>query len=169
MASLHNQSTRCATETSSIIGRVGGTLDAERVRYTSYGESVAFPAADLNGDGSVTTTDQTALLGAFGKSMGTAGYVVEADINRDGSVTTADLTKLLGQFGNTLGRGTLLRRPRLDHRLRRLPPRTRNRLVLCAKSLVRTKRRKMDESGSHRLSRRLKPLQLRDAVTYRDG
>ena len=88
----------------SIIGRVGS---AERVRYTSYGEPVASPAADLNGDGSVTTTDQTTLLGAFGKSMGQAGYVVEADINRDGSVTTTDLTKLLGQFGNTLGRGTL--------------------------------------------------------------
>ena len=88
----------------SVIGRVGS---AERVRYTSYGEPVASPAADLNGDGSVTTTDQTTLLGAFGKSMGQAGYVVEADINRDGSVTTTDLTKLLGQFGNTLGRGTL--------------------------------------------------------------
>ena len=96
-----------------MIGKVGGTLDAERVRYTSYGEPVASPASDLNGDGSVTTSDQTLLLGAFGQIMsGTSTtYIVEADINRDGSITTADLTKLLGQFGNTPRPRYPLRRP----------------------------------------------------------
>ena len=51
---------------------------------------------DITGDGVVSTSDLTELLGNFGMAVppGTGG-----DFNEDGAVTTSDLTFLLGEFG----------------------------------------------------------------------
>ena len=71
----------------------------ERVRYTPYGQAQAFPKADINNDGSASTSDLTTLLGQLGKSIGDGTYIAEADLNHDGSITTTDLTIYLGASG----------------------------------------------------------------------
>ena len=55
-------------------------------------------SADLDGDGQVSTSDLTTLLGNFGAQVpaGTGG-----DITGDGRITTSDLSILLGEFGTS--------------------------------------------------------------------
>ena len=79
----------------------------ERVRYTPYGQAQAFPKADINNDGSASTSDLTTLLGQLGKSIGDGTYTAEADLNHDGSITTSDLTIYLGASGTSIPDGDL--------------------------------------------------------------
>jgi RHS repeat-associated protein len=62
----------------------------EYVRYSSYGEAVAYPAADVNMDGSVTTADQTAWNS--GLPNGDYAFGGDSDLNRDNVVDAADTT-----------------------------------------------------------------------------
>jgi RHS repeat-associated protein len=62
----------------------------EYVRYSSYGEGVAYPAADVNMDGSVTTADQTAWNS--GTPSGDYAFGGDSDLNRDNVVDAADTT-----------------------------------------------------------------------------
>ena len=79
----------------------------ERVRYTPYGQAQAFPKADINNDGSASTSDLTTLLSQLGNSIGDGTYIAEADLNHDGSITTSDLTIYLGASGTTIPDGDL--------------------------------------------------------------
>jgi hypothetical protein len=62
----------------------------EYVRYSSYGEGVACPAADVNMDGSVTNADQTAWNS--GLPSGEFAFGGDSDLNRDSVVDAADTT-----------------------------------------------------------------------------
>ncbi|MFM9958064.1 MAG: hypothetical protein ACKVZJ_08295 [Phycisphaerales bacterium] len=56
--------------------------------------------ADFNGDGSVNTPDLTAMLGAFGRCPGDAGYQAVVNLSAaDPCINTADLVEFLGAFG----------------------------------------------------------------------
>jgi RHS repeat-associated protein len=78
---------------------VRAVLDAgaklvERVDYTAYGAARHHWAGDVDGDGAVSSSDSTYLLGS-GISIGDASYRVECDLNRDGTVDTSD-SSLIG-------------------------------------------------------------------------
>ena len=74
--------------------------DGRHARLEMTVELVTPLVGDITGDGAVTTTDLTILLGQFGQSVkpSTGG-----DLTGDGEVTTTDLTLLLGNFGQTTG------------------------------------------------------------------
>ena len=73
-----------------------------RVRYTPYGQAQAFPKADINNDGSASTSDLTTLLPQIGSVINDGTYTAEADLNHDGSITTSDLTIYLGASGTSI-------------------------------------------------------------------
>jgi RHS repeat-associated protein len=62
----------------------------EYVRYSAYGESIAYPVADVNMDGSVSTADQTDWNS--GTPSGNYALGTDYDLNRDGAVDAADTT-----------------------------------------------------------------------------
>ena len=55
---------------------------------------------DLDGDGVVGGSDLAAVLGDWGASSATAGYLA-SDLNRDGLVDASDLAIVLAQWGQT--------------------------------------------------------------------
>jgi hypothetical protein len=69
---------------------------AERLTYSAYGEARHHWAADVDGDGAVTTADETIIanLAAEGGGKGTPiddpAYRAEADLNRDGVIDGDD-------------------------------------------------------------------------------
>ena len=56
---------------------------AEGYRSSAYAVPFGIPKADINGDGTVDSTDNDLLTAAFGSSLGDPGYVMTADINLD--------------------------------------------------------------------------------------
>jgi hypothetical protein len=68
----------------------GAGRPVEYVRYSSYGEAVAYQAADVNMDGSVTTADQT--VWNSGSPSGDYAFGGDSDLNRDNVVDAADTT-----------------------------------------------------------------------------
>jgi RHS repeat-associated protein len=87
----------------SVIGLVG----SERIRYDAYGYAQASPFGDVNGDGTVDSSDQSIINAAFGESVGDAGYQVEADLNFNGTVDLADLNLYSSASGDSIDRGGL--------------------------------------------------------------
>ena len=53
---------------------------------------------DVDGDGAVGGTDLAAVLGAWGQTSSTAGYLA-ADLNGDSTVDASDLSIVLAQWG----------------------------------------------------------------------
>ena len=78
----------------------------QQVRYDPYGVPFGLAKADVNGDGSVNTTDVTAFGNIWNGGNGTHPY---ADWNFDGAVNTSDYIGFLNSRANdtTLGRGKL--------------------------------------------------------------
>jgi len=78
----------------------------QQVRYDPYGVPFGVSKADVNGDGSVNTTDITRFGTIWNGGSGTHPL---ADWNFDGSVNTADYTAFLNSYNNdtALGRGDL--------------------------------------------------------------
>jgi RHS repeat-associated protein len=68
----------------------GSNEPVEYVRYSAYGEAIAYPAADVNMDGSVSTADQTDWNS--GTPSGNYALGTDYDLNRDGTVDAADTT-----------------------------------------------------------------------------
>jgi hypothetical protein len=60
---------------------------------------VSYCPGDLTGGPEVDINDLTALLSAFGRCSGQAGYLYAADFDFDGCVSLSDLTVLLAAFG----------------------------------------------------------------------
>ncbi|MFG0293763.1 MAG: RHS repeat-associated core domain-containing protein [Phycisphaerales bacterium JB050] len=85
----------------SVIG-LGFEADAvgDRVRYAPYGTFTAYPAGDVNADGTVNSADTTAILIA-------SGYKADLDVNMDGSVDSLDSSMVSGLSGRTLTDGQL--------------------------------------------------------------
>jgi RHS repeat-associated protein len=79
----------------------------EGARYSSYGVPFGIPRADVNADGTVDSSDASAVSAASGKSVGQTGYEVRLDIDLDGDVDAADSAIVTSDTGNTLGRGAL--------------------------------------------------------------
>lgn len=77
----------------------------EFIRYSACGVPTAFPAGDINGDGTTNITD----LGQILSWISGSHYDVRADLNLDGVVDSSDSTLLSGNFGASLGRGKLAR------------------------------------------------------------
>ncbi|MFI4855318.1 MAG: RHS repeat-associated core domain-containing protein [Phycisphaerales bacterium JB065] len=65
-----------------------------------YGTFTAYPAGDVNADGTVNSADTTAILIA-------SGYKADLDVNMDGSVDSLDSSMVSGLTGRTLSSGQL--------------------------------------------------------------
>ena len=101
-----NGSSNMFLECSALVGGAGTVYDASHVDKTYahidggtdnpgyFTEKPAFLRGDVNGDGSVTIADVTALVNIIlGKSAAPESGV--ADVNADGSITIADVTALV--------------------------------------------------------------------------
>ena len=80
-----------------ITGIVVGDAAVDLTVDTAKAYSIInLPTGDVNGDGTISTPDLTALLNNFGKPPTIDSF---ADVNGDGTVSTPDLTALLNNFG----------------------------------------------------------------------
>ncbi|MFU8830160.1 MAG: RHS repeat-associated core domain-containing protein [Phycisphaerales bacterium] len=85
----------------SVIG-MGFTHDTpgDRIRYEPYGLFRAFPAGDVNGDGTVSSADVSAIMFAM-------SYSADLDLNMDGSINSQDWSMASSLTGRTLTAGQL--------------------------------------------------------------
>jgi len=72
----------------------------DRVRYDPYGTFQAFPAGDVNNDGTVNSTDFDAFIIVF-------SYQADLDLTMDGSINKADQAVVTKNLGRTLGSSKL--------------------------------------------------------------
>ena len=77
----------------------------ERVRYTPYGVARHEPASDMDGDGSVSSTELLAILPLLGTPFTSPNYNPDLDVDRDGQINTSDYLAVLANFAAGVAEG----------------------------------------------------------------
>jgi len=72
----------------------------DRIRYDPYGTFQAFPAGDVNNDGTVDSADSNAFIFVI-------SYQADLDLTLNGSIGQADQAVVTKNLGRTLGNGQL--------------------------------------------------------------